>query len=58
MEMIFDSHANKTHFHIKGCVLGLTLKVGDPMDLELGNGLLISMSLFMYCGECCFKMYR
>ena len=27
MEMIFDSHANKTHFHKKGCELGLILKV-------------------------------
>ena len=27
MEMIFHSHANKTHFHKKGCALGLSLKV-------------------------------
>ena len=27
MEMIFHSHANKTHFHMKGCALGLILKV-------------------------------
>ena len=27
MEMIFHSHANKTHFHKKGCALGLKLKV-------------------------------
>ena len=27
MEMIFHSHANKTHFHKKGCALGLILKV-------------------------------
>ena len=27
LEMIFHSHANKTHFHKKGCVLGLILKV-------------------------------
>ena len=26
MEMIFHSHANKTHFHKKGCALGLVLK--------------------------------
>ena len=26
MEIIFHSHANKTHFHKKGCVLGLTRK--------------------------------
>ena len=25
MEMIFHSHANKTHFHKKGCGLGLIL---------------------------------
>ena len=25
MEMIFHSHANKTHFHKKGCALGLIL---------------------------------
>ena len=27
MEMIFHSRANKTHFHKKGCALGLILKV-------------------------------
>ena len=27
MEMIFHSHANKTHFLKKGCPLGLILKV-------------------------------
>ena len=27
MELIFHSHANKTHFHKKGCALGLILKV-------------------------------
>ena len=27
MEMIFQSHASKTHFHKKGCALGLILKV-------------------------------
>ena len=27
MEMIFHSHANKTHFHKKGCVPSLILKV-------------------------------
>ena len=27
VEMIFNSHANKTHFHRKGCALGLILKV-------------------------------
>ena len=37
MEMIFHSHTNKTHFHRKGCALGLILKV---RVLELGIGLL------------------
>ena len=27
MEIIFDSHANKTHFHKKDCAPSLTLKV-------------------------------
>ena len=27
MEMIFHSHANKTHFHKKVCALGLILKM-------------------------------
>ena len=27
MEIIFDSHANETHFHKKGCVPSLILKV-------------------------------
>ena len=27
MEIIFHSHANKTHFHKKGCAPSLTLKV-------------------------------
>ena len=27
MEMIFHSHANKTHFHKKGCARGVFLKV-------------------------------
>ena len=27
MEIIFHSHANKTHFHKKSCALGLILKV-------------------------------
>ena len=37
MGMIFHSYANKTHFHKKGCALGLILKV---RVLELGSGLL------------------
>ena len=28
MEIIFHSHANKTHFHKKGCAPSLILKVG------------------------------
>ena len=35
MEMICNSQANKTHFHKKGCSLGLILKV---RVLELGGG--------------------
>ena len=27
MEMIFHSHVSKTHFHKKGCALGLILKL-------------------------------
>ena len=27
MEIIFHSHANKTHFHVKGCAPSLILKV-------------------------------
>ena len=44
MEMIFHSHANKTHFHKKGCTLGLILKVRvfgtRKWPMELGSGLL------------------
>ena len=29
MEIIFHSHANKTHFRKKGCAVGLILKVRD-----------------------------
>ena len=39
MEMIFHSHANKTHFNNKGCALGLILK---ERVLELGSGLLVA----------------
>ena len=38
MGMIFHSHANKTHFHKKGCALDLILKV---RVLELESGLLL-----------------
>ena len=35
VEMIFHSHANKTHFHKKGCTLGLILKVRGSGPLYL-----------------------
>ena len=38
MEIIFHSHANKNHFHKKGCALGLILKV---RVLELSSGLFL-----------------
>ena len=36
MEILFHSHANKTHFHKKGCVPSFILNV---RVLELGSGL-------------------
>ena len=42
----FHSHRNKTHFHKKGCALGLILKVrvfGLGVGLELRSGLLPSL---------------
>ena len=39
MEIILNSHANMTHFHKKGCELGLISKVSE-LFLELGSGLL------------------
>ena len=36
MEIIFHSHANKTHFHKKGCAPSLILKV---RVLDFGSGL-------------------
>ena len=39
MEMIFHSHANKTHFNKKGGALGLILK---ERFLELESGLLVA----------------
>ena len=53
METIFHSHANKTHFHKKGCTFGLILKVrvfGTPRKwpfvvvIPLNIRLLITMS--------------
>ena len=44
MEIIFDSHANKTHFHKKGCTPSLILKVSVfgtrkwPIILVLSRG--------------------
>ena len=35
-EMIFHSHANKTHFHQKGCSLDLNLKV-KVLNSEVEN---------------------
>ena len=40
MEMVFHSHANKTHLHKKGCALGLILK-GRVLELRSG--------LFSHC---------
>ena len=34
MEMILHSHANKTHFHKKGCSLVLILKVRVKADVN------------------------
>ena len=35
MEMIFHFHANKTHFHKKGCVLGLVFESEGFWDSEV-----------------------
>ena len=43
MEIIFHSHANKTHFYKKGCAPSLILKV--RVFLELGSGLIFATSL-------------
>ena len=49
MEIIFHSHANKTHFHKKGCALGLILKVRVfgtqkwPIVLNLFLGVVIKL---------------
>ena len=43
MKIIFYSHVNKVHFHNKGLVLSLLLKVAF---LELGNGLSLFLSFF------------
>ena len=48
MEIIFHSHANKTHFHKKGCAPSLILKV---RVLELGSGLLSFGSLCVTLGK-------
>ena len=63
MEMIFHSHANKTHFHTeKGCAPGLILKVrafGTPRKwplvivIPLNIRLLITLS-----GGCKSTFYR
>ena len=49
--MIFHSHANKTHFHKKGCALGLILKVRvfGPRKWPIGS----LLSIFN-----CFKILQ
>ena len=42
MKMIFHSHVNKTHFHKKGCVLGLILKVRVFVTREWPIGYIFS----------------
>ena len=55
MEMIFHSHANKTHFHKKGCALGLILKVRVsetrkwPIPLQ-GTKLLLKVACYSFPG--------
>ena len=44
VETIFHPHANKTHFHKKGCALSLILKV---RVLELGSGQFIDDSAYI-----------
>ena len=46
MEMIFHSHANKTHFQKKGCALGLILKV---RDFGTRSGLLTTPENIIIC---------
>ena len=46
MKIIFHSHANKTHFHKKGCVPSFILKV---RVLELGSGLFINVKTHDHC---------
>ena len=41
MKMSFHSHADKTHFHMKGFARGLALKRGTR---QLGNGLCVKHS--------------
>ena len=48
MKMIFYSHVNKTHFHNKGLALSLLSKVAF---LELGNGLFLFLSFFLFLDE-------
>ena len=53
MEMIFHSHASKTHFHTKGCALGLILKGGF---LELGSALFDEVSILLH-GFCTIRVF-
>ena len=57
MEMIFYSHANKTHFHKKSCALGLTLKVRVfetrkwPVVLNSANSDITFLLCFVLAGR-------
>ena len=46
VKMVFHSHANKTHFHKKGCAPSLILKV--RVFLELGSGLLCRLEPLLF----------
>ena len=50
MEVIFHSHANKTHFHKKGCALGLIVKVRvfGTRKWPIKKSLLFN-EIFYYC---------
>ena len=54
MEMIFHSCANKTHFHKKGCAVGLFLKVRvfgtRKWPIEQFYFKIVS---FLYSHDCC-----
>ena len=52
VEMIFHSHTNKTHFHKKGCALGLILKV---RVFGTRKGLNFSPLFFSILGPLCIS---